>query len=232
MPALIRIGHRGAPAIAPDNTLVSFDAALAIGVDMLEFDVLRGGRDGELFVAHDRGALARARPPLTLAAVLAHFATPPYAGVGLQIDIKGRGYEADVVAALDASGTRDRAWVSTGVRGVLARLRQLAPDIGRGWTVPDMPLVGDLPGIAQRYRARIPARAVERLRSGAITALVPHHSLVDERLVEAVSGAGGAIYVWTVNDAARIEALARLGVTGVITNDPRLFSGIEQVERL
>ena len=42
MPALIRVGHRGAPALAPDNTLASFDAALAVGVDMIEFDVLPG----------------------------------------------------------------------------------------------------------------------------------------------------------------------------------------------
>ena len=46
MPALIRVGHRGAPAVAPDNTLASFDAALAIGVDMIEFDVLPAPRRG------------------------------------------------------------------------------------------------------------------------------------------------------------------------------------------
>ena len=40
LPALIRVGHKGADAIAPGNTLASFDAALAAGVDMIEFDVL------------------------------------------------------------------------------------------------------------------------------------------------------------------------------------------------
>ena len=37
---LIRVGHRGAAALAPENTLRSFEAALALGVDAIEFDVL------------------------------------------------------------------------------------------------------------------------------------------------------------------------------------------------
>src|SRR5689334_11268507 len=45
-----RIGHGGASALAPANTLASFDAAVAIGVDVVEFDV-RAGRDG-LVLAH------------------------------------------------------------------------------------------------------------------------------------------------------------------------------------
>ena len=51
-------------------------------------------------------------------------------------------------------------------------------------------------------------------------------------LVEAVSAAGGEIYVWTVDDAAELARLAALGVTGVITNDPRLFGAIEQTDAL
>ena len=52
---LKRIGHKGADLIAPGNTLESFDAALAAGVDMVEFDVLPEHRDGSgrLVLAHD-----------------------------------------------------------------------------------------------------------------------------------------------------------------------------------
>jgi glycerophosphoryl diester phosphodiesterase len=223
LPGLIRVGHRGAPALAPENTLEGFDAAVAIGVDMIELDVLPG-RTGPagLFVAHDYGALAR-HPPLRFADALAHFATPRFEGVRLQLDIKRRGCEEAVVAALEASGTRDRAFVSTGVRGVLARFRALAPDIGRGWTVPDLPLINEVPAVGRLYRSAIPQRAAARIRAGAITALVPHWSVVTAEVVEAVRGAGGEIYVWTVNDRSLIQRLAALGVTGVITNDPRLF---------
>jgi glycerophosphoryl diester phosphodiesterase len=42
--------------------------------------------------------------------------------------------------------------------------------------------------------------------------------------VDRVHGAGGELYVWTVDDRRRIERLEALGVDGVITNDPRLFA--------
>jgi glycerophosphoryl diester phosphodiesterase len=232
MPALIRVGHRGAPVEAPDNTLAGFEAARAIGVDMIEFDVLpaRGGAR-QLRVAHDYGALDPATS-LTLVEALTHFATPSFAQIRLQLDIKRPGCERAVVDALDATGTRSRAFVSTGIRGVLPRFRALAPDVARGWTVPDIPGVSDVPLLARAYRARLPARAEQRLGSGAINALVAHWSLVTPALVSAVAGAGGELYVWTVNDAALIARLAELGVTGVITNDPRLFAAIEQTDAL
>lgn len=50
-----------------------------------------------------------------------------------------------------------------------------------------------------------------------------HWRLVTPRLVRAVRRAGGELYVWTVDDPERLRDLEALGVTGVITNDPRLF---------
>jgi glycerophosphoryl diester phosphodiesterase len=71
----------------------------------------------------------------------------------------------------------------------------------------------------------LPGRAARELRAGRIDALMAHWALVTPRLARAVREAGGELYVWTVDDARRIAALERLGVTGVITNDPRLFAG-------
>ena len=53
-----------------------------------------------------------------------------------------------------------------------------------------------------------------------------HWRLVTPRLVRSVRGAGGELYVWTVDELARIQALDALGVTGVISNDPRLFDAL------
>jgi glycerophosphoryl diester phosphodiesterase len=47
---------------------------------------------------------------------------------------------------------------------------------------------------------------------------------VTPRLARAVQAAGGELYVWTVDDPRRIAKLSAIGVTGVITNDPRLFA--------
>ena len=51
-----------------------------------------------------------------------------------------------------------------------------------------------------------------------------HWRLVTARLVREVDGAGGELYVWTVDELPQIRKLEALGVTGVITNDPRLFA--------
>jgi len=223
MPALIRVGHKGADALAPGNTLASFDAAIAVGVEMIEFDVLPARRGGALYVAHDFGALDRANP-LLLEDALAHMSTPAYDGVRLQLDIKRPGAEPAVAAALRRSGTLSRAFVSTAVASVLARFRELEPGLPLGWTVPDLPgVLLTPPGAKRRYRRLLPRRAAARIAGGAIDALVAHWSVVTAELVEAVAGAGGEIYAWTVDDRAQIQRLAALGVTGVITNDPRLF---------
>ena len=47
------IGHRGAAALAPENTWESFDKALEIGVDAIETDI-HATSDGQLILIHDR----------------------------------------------------------------------------------------------------------------------------------------------------------------------------------
>lgn len=46
------LGHRGISAKLPENTLMSFDAAIDLGVDLIEFDI-NMTKDGELVVIHD-----------------------------------------------------------------------------------------------------------------------------------------------------------------------------------
>src|ERR671926_318024 len=48
---IARVGHRGAAALAPENTLRSLELAVELGCDMLEFDVLALS-DGTLVLAH------------------------------------------------------------------------------------------------------------------------------------------------------------------------------------
>jgi glycerophosphoryl diester phosphodiesterase len=53
-----------------------------------------------------------------------------------------------------------------------------------------------------------------------------HWRLVTPRLVRAIAEAGGELYVWTVDELPLLRSLHALGVTGVITNDPRLFTAL------
>ena len=233
MPALKRIGHKGADLIAPGNTLESFDAALAAGVDMVEFDVLPEHVDGSgrLVLAHDFADAAR-RTPLTLEEGLAHFAQDAWAGVELDVDLKISGYEQRVIDALRSFGLAERALISTMEEDSLRVVRAAAPDIRLGWSVPKVrrnylanPFTRVPAMAAAQYARRVlPGRATAAIRAGRIDAVMSHWSLVTPRLARAIERVGGELYVWTVDDATRIAALDAIGVTGIITNDPRLFA--------
>jgi glycerophosphoryl diester phosphodiesterase len=228
-----RVGHKGADHISPGNTFASFQAALDAGVDMIEFDVLPEHPDGsgELLLAHDFHDAA-ARTPHTLDEGLAHFAGTAYDGIELDVDLKLGGYEERVVLALREHGLAERALVSTMEDSSLALLRERHPRIALGWSVPRLrrnPLhnpVTALPAVLvlQYVRRALPGVAANRIRRGEIEALMAHWRLVTPRLARAVRRAGGDLYVWTVDDARRIAELERIGVSGVISNDPRLFA--------
>ncbi|MFH1092723.1 MAG: glycerophosphodiester phosphodiesterase family protein [Candidatus Omnitrophota bacterium] len=49
---VLKIGHRGASGYEPENTLLSFQKALELKVDMIELDV-QGCKSGQLMVIHD-----------------------------------------------------------------------------------------------------------------------------------------------------------------------------------
>jgi glycerophosphoryl diester phosphodiesterase len=233
MPALKRIGHKGADLIAPGNTIASFDAALAAGVDMVEFDVLTEHRDGtgRLVLAHDYEAAARGEP-VTLEEGLAHFAQDAWEGIELDVDLKTTGYEARVIEALREYGLADRALVSTMEEESLRLVRAEAPDIRLGWSVPKLrrnylanPFTRLPAWIGVEYMRRtLPAQVASAIREGRVDAIMSHWALVTPRLVRTIERAGGELYVWTVDDRSRIAELDALGVTGIITNDPRLFA--------
>ncbi|MEA2494563.1 MAG: glycerophosphoryl diester phosphodiesterase [Thermoleophilaceae bacterium] len=225
-----RVGHKGADLVAPGNTVPSFEAALEHGVDMIEFDVLRL-RDGRLVLAHDYED-AGEREPLTLDEGLDHFAGAAYNDVELDVDMKLPGYEREVVKGLTERGLADRSLISSHYLASLDKLAELAPQIRRGLSVPQVkrdytktPLALPAYGVARVMRARLPGKARQLLRDGRINAVMSHWLLVSRRLVDVVHAEGGEVYVWTVDDARRIERLRALGVHAVITNDPRLFAG-------
>jgi glycerophosphoryl diester phosphodiesterase len=246
---VIRVGHKGADAITPGNTLESFGAAVTAGVDMIEFDVLRPESDfadgsewrtapsgpargtGPLVVAHDWADAGR-RSPLTLAEALDAFREPPLDQVAIDLDLKLAGREDEVVAALRERDLLGRAMTSTmEVRSIHA-LGELEPELRRGWTLPKVgrdwtrsrlarPLVAA--GIAT-MRARLPSLIRRHAPRLGVSAIWLYHSLASRGVADAVHEAGCKLICWTVDEAPRIDALAELGVDGICTNDPRLFA--------
>ena len=230
---MLRIGHKGADLIEPGNTLPSFDAALAHGVDMIELDVLPTRPDGHLVLAHDYEDAAE-RHPLTIDEGFAHLASERFAAIEFIVDLKLPGYETRVVDALDAAGLRDRALVSSTYKESLARLRAYDQDLRVGWSVPrarrdyTTSIFMKIPALVvlSVMKRTLPRQAGEALRAGMCDAVMAHWRLVTPALVKSVNAAGGDLYAWTVDEAPRIRELKTLGVTGVITNDPRLFAAL------
>jgi glycerophosphoryl diester phosphodiesterase len=228
---LRRVGHKGADLIAPGNTLPSFDAALAAGVDMIEFDVLSDGE--RLVLAHDYED-AGSRSPHTLEEGLAHLAAEGFAGVELDVDLKLPGYELRVLDALRSFSLLERTMISTQYRSSLRLIRQAAPSVRLGWSVPKLrrdpfrsrATAGPAYLGLLALRIALPYWAAAAIRRGHCDALMAHWRLVTPRLVRRVGAAGGEVYVWTVDELPRLRELKQLGVTGVITNDPRLFAGL------
>jgi len=238
--AVRRIGHKGADLIAPGNTPASFDAALAAGVHMIEFDVLpedmHRPQTGALRLAHDYSYDLASAP--TLEQGLAHLGADAFAGVELDVDLKLPGYEARVVEALRAHDLLGRTLISTQYMRSLIVLRRLEPALRLGWSVPRVhkdytqSWLYRLPAYSALLymRRKLPAAARAHLEAGRCDAIMAHWRLVTPALLEVVRETGGELYVWTVDDARRIRSLEAMGVSGVITNDPRLFGQpIEQV---
>ena len=229
LPKLRCVGHKGADSVVPGNTRESFEAAVSLGVDTIEFDVLRVA-DGRLVLAHDSDDAAM-RTPLALDDALDLFAGERYRDVELDVDVKRPGYEREVVTALRDRGLIERSLVSSTYRESLDLVGELEPGLRRGWSLPraerdytQMALF-KLPARAFMLgmRAWLPTAAQRALRARRCEAVMTHHGLVGPRLVAAVHSEGGLLYSWTVDERDRIEALAAMGVDGVITGDPELF---------
>jgi glycerophosphoryl diester phosphodiesterase len=227
-----RVGHKGAAHIEPGNTLASFDAALRHGVDMIELDVLAEHADGSgrLLVAHDFEDM-RERAALSFESALEHLAGDAFAAIELDVDVKLPGYELRVLEALRDFGLVERTLISGMFPAGLARIRAAEPTLRLGWSVPRVrrdyttDLLTAIPALAMLtgYRATLPRRARAALKDGRFDALMAHWRVVSPALVRAVAEGGGELYVWTVDDSRMIDKLTRMGVDGIITNDPRLF---------
>ena len=245
-----RVGHRGASALAPENTLQALELAVELGCDMLEFDVLDLA-DGTLVLAHsndlrevshgeargrvrrrDLEGLRRVAPDLpTLDEALA-FCADRLPGIGLQLDLKRLGTEAATVEAVRRHGVLDRSWISTFEARSLRRLAELEPELPRSYTLPRdrygiskrgplAPVVrAALGSIGSSLPRRLPA-LLAHARAGAATL---HYSIASRAAIASAHEVDAAVYVWTVDDPRLAERLVRDGVDGIITNDPRIFT--------
>jgi glycerophosphoryl diester phosphodiesterase len=184
-----------------------------------------------LVVAHDWQDAERRRP-LTLDEALDAFLRPPLDAVRVDLDIKLRGREPEIAAALRGRGLLERAMISTMELSTLARLRELEPRLRRGWTYPKVtrdwaskrwaraPMLAAL--IAMRRR--LPGIASRELPRLGVDSMWVYHPLVTRRLAAVTAAAGVELIAWTVDDLPRMRELLEAGADGICSNDPRLFA--------
>src|SRR5262249_41386593 len=106
------------------------------------------------------------------------------------------------------------------------------PSVARGLTYP-----ADRHGLSRRrlltpaagaatatLRRALPRRIQGMLRRVGASAAILHFSVVSNAAVERAHASGASVFAWTVDDAALLGRMVAVGVDGVITNDPRIFS--------
>jgi glycerophosphoryl diester phosphodiesterase len=226
---LLKIGHRGAAALAPANTIEAVEAALAHGVDFVELDVFSGpGR--KLVLGHSRNELEE--DPVSLEDMLV-FLAERAPKVGVLTDLKFAGVERAFVETLRAHGFVQRALACTSQVPTLQNLARLEPELARSRTHPRgrvylgghrtfLHVTGPIQWalrVALPYRVRV---LVEEVRASAMTL---NHRAVTRATVERCHELGIAVFAWTVNDPALARRLDEMGVDGVITDDPRVLAG-------
>jgi glycerophosphoryl diester phosphodiesterase len=221
---MLCVGHRGAAALAPENTLEAIHVALAHGADAVEFDVLSDG--DQLVLAHSLGE--RREEGATLDQALELIAS---SSAGAHVDLKQRGIEARVADALLRHALLDRSVVSSVRPAVLRELRRHDPRVRVGLGYPE-----DRLGVA-RHPAAAPAiamtltalkRVLPRLigrwleRSGASAAMI-HQALVTPALIRRCHARDAGLWAWTVNDESTAARLSAWGADAIISDDPRIL---------
>ena len=236
------IGHRGAAASAPENTLAGFRKAAALGVAWVEFDV-RLTRDGRAVLLHDDT---------------------------LERTTSGRGDAAaldyDGLRRLDAGAWFDRAFAGERVPSLEETMEALAA-LGLGAVIELKPSPGaeDATGryvaarVAERWPQSLPAPLLSSFKPAALAAAhdaapglerallvgaVPRdaqpqaaalgcaHLHADQRRldraqVEALRAAGLTVFAYTVNEPARARVLLSWGVDAVFSDCPdRVIAGL------
>jgi glycerophosphoryl diester phosphodiesterase len=219
-----RIGHRGAPALAAENTLASLAAAADVGVDAVEIDVLALA-DGTLVLAH--GAALPEATALDDALELVR-----ERGLGVLLDLKGTGHEDAVAAAVRRHGLVERSFVSAASAASLLALAHADAELRRSLTYPEdryglsgrrlvRPVIR--PGLAA-LRQTLPVRLPRWLRRVGASAATLNWTVVTPAVVQRCHALGVAVYAWTVDDPAVADRLVAFGTDGIITNDPRIFA--------
>ncbi len=244
--AAVVIGHRGAAAAAPENTLAAVESGLAQGADYVEIDVQETA-DDEIAVIHDSDLMRVAGVDLKtwdatrerLAAIdIGSWFGPRFAAERVPL----------LAEVLQRARGRGRVMIELKYYGHDDQLEQRVVDVveGLGQTNDVVVMSLDYDQV-RRMRALRPkwtlglltAKAVGDLTALDADFLAVNAGIANRSFVRRAHDRGKKVYVWTLNDPVQMFRMLNLGVDGLITDRPALArwvierrSGLSTVERL
>ncbi len=223
--------HRGWSAKFPENTLLAFREAIALGADAIEFDVRRS-KDGELVISHDADVSRRTTGKGDVAKLTFNKLRTFDAGQGervptlrevlelgkgkiaFQCEIKDKEIEEKVVRVIEEVGVMDATYFSSFNHAIMGKIKALRPAA----KVATLETKVDLGSTAQQQV--LAKKFVERARK--VQAMAVHVNLNDTSpiIFNLLHDNGLRVNVWTVDSEIILEELVKMGVDGIFTNRP------------
>jgi glycerophosphoryl diester phosphodiesterase len=215
-PPLI-IAHRGASAVAPENTIAAFEAAIAAGADGIEFDV-RLSRDGVPVVIHDEtlrrthGMSRRVRD--TTLKELNKIDVPSveqlfelFASNKLILYLEMKDIRTELAEAccrlIHDHGLKDRVVFECFEHSALETVKNIDPELTTA-------------ALFQPPSSFI----LKRAQAIGASEIALHHRLTHKRLLDKARLANLKVVTWTVDDPAWVSRARTHGIDALITNNP------------
>jgi glycerophosphoryl diester phosphodiesterase len=219
------VGHRGASALAPENTLRSIELAIESGLDLVEVDVYLS-RDGQVVVIHDEDLRRLAGRPEAVADLTAAElrrvdlgqgqGVPRMAEVfdlarhriGVYVELKGT-RTGSALGELARSGASEGVELISGSfePALVRELRDAAPNVPR----------------SVLFRRTSSTEMVRICATVGARYAHPCFRPLDLQIVEALHGAGLLVMAPHTNDPEEARAFADLGIDVLATDDPRVL---------
>ena len=243
------IAHRGASARAPENTLIAYREAIALGARVAETDVHLSA-DGHVIVMHDRtvdrttsgtGAVAELTLPQLRELEAGSWKGPQFAGepvptlgellelakgrLVLCVEVKaGQGIEERIVALLREREQLDGVVVFSFDAAAVTRFEELEPRIPTVWLARRPRDAGGQP---LPYGSDV----IDAAEAAGADALGMDHRQVEPLVVREAQARGLPVFVWTVNEPEAIRAMVEAGVDAVISDVPDVAEAVIRAAR-
>jgi glycerophosphoryl diester phosphodiesterase len=219
---MLKVGHRGAKAYEPENTLRSFGKAIEFGVDAVELDVRRT-KDDKIVVVHDANVGKTTNGEglvneLTLEEVK-HFVTEKGEKiptleealdfldkkVKILVELKETGFEKKVLSLIHEKGLEKNTVIVSFIEEALRKVRELDNEIETGLIY---------------VRHKNPIKAALELKASY---LLSFYRFTHTSNVQKAHEKGLKVIVWTINKQEEVSDYVKKGVDGIASDRPDIL---------